>query len=732
MMHGHAYSNYLQQGRVISSSYEIKHVLQDNPESVIYVAQHLALNKPVVLKVLNLFDDMIDEKRLMRFRQEAKLASGLDHSNIVKTLAAGTLEDNRPYIVMELVEGITLRSHLQEVGCLEPEFFKEIFVQLLSGLDYVHSRGFLHRDIKPENILLSNSDGFTLAKLTDFGIAKVMNESLGEQSLTATRDIIGSPAYMSPEQCQHLKLDSRSDIYSLGCVMYECLCGKPPFVSESSLDLMYKQLHEQAQPLCKLTPNVSNDFASLVDRCLQKNPDSRWHSAAELRSALESLTISRRSPQKLLVSASLVVFLLTAVAAIVIWQNSAAHHDLERVVPDTKLSAHRKIQNIARDLDANDTILSFDDFHKAINKGNFARAIQILDRLNKSELVKDRAHVMACYAFYYSIMNDYTRSLEYARDAATLARKQTVNKDEYAYEHAQMDVANSLLQLQHFAETKAVLDELAIRFKSEQEQLTPVETKLSEYLCCTGQYSKAVMFCKNKLKNPDVAVDNIIRFRQIILRSAALSGDNKELKTAETLLLAEIDKLQDENLLEKGVSLNKAAEPFLLTGDWKSARKILLNTRKIWNLLECQSKQDRPDQLQFIRHRALLNLGLGHFDAAKADFTDAMTRQERIGIRQGLPCYFGLAYIASEQGDTNTVNHYMKKALSLSSDEWKWSDAGSQSVDAELRLANYLAKAGDISGAERILQHAKSLPFHNDNQKKQIKVLSDWLSTEGI
>ncbi len=276
----------------ISDQFEIIEEIANGSMGIVYKAHQLMTQRFVAIKVLHQ-SLANDESSVRRFQREAKTTSSLEHDNIVRLFSFGISPDERPYFVMEYLEGDTLRTRIEQKGSLELESFFQFFGQACSALAYAHQRGILHRDLKPENIFLAKSaQDHESVKILDFGIAKYM-EGFESQSGAATthtgNKILGSPAYMSPEQCRGQKLDVRSDIYSLACVMYEAISGSKPFIAETVQEVMLKHLSENPQPLDeritrkKLQPSLSK----LLARCLSKNPDERPQTAEELGSLLE-------------------------------------------------------------------------------------------------------------------------------------------------------------------------------------------------------------------------------------------------------------------------------------------------------------------------------------------------------------------------------------------------------------------------------------------------------------
>lgn len=251
---------------------------------VVYKATDTLLDKVVALKVLT---ERVCDQAAVRFQAEAKAAGKLNHPSIVMILDFGVTEDGEPYMVQEFVEGTTLAELLKPSG-LEIEHALALFDQICSGLAKAHESGIIHRDIKPSNVIVSATNDQPLAKLTDFGIAKMLE---ADQGLTSTGTMIGSPLYMSPEQTRGEQIDARSDIYSLGCLIFETLAGQPPLQGETSIETAQMCLSVKPQPLSAVaTEKIPNELDALVAKCLEKEPDKRYQSIAEVAHALEQIS----------------------------------------------------------------------------------------------------------------------------------------------------------------------------------------------------------------------------------------------------------------------------------------------------------------------------------------------------------------------------------------------------------------------------------------------------------
>lgn len=268
--------------------------------SVVYKARQKQLDRLVAVKVLQK-EASAGPENLKRFQQEARLTAALDHPNIVKTISFGISADGRPYLVMEYLDGVSLSEKLKQTGRLKLQQFRDIILPSLSALDYAHKAGLIHRDLKPANIMLTRTEsGEEIVKLVDFGIAKLFAGNEAEAvSLTRTGLVLGTPAYMSPEQCSNKTMDGRSDLYSMACVMYECLCGQPPFSGESYLEIMHKHVAEQPDPGIVVE---SEALMKAIIWGLEKDPESRPQSAGlyseKLSKVLEQMTLDRVPGQK--------------------------------------------------------------------------------------------------------------------------------------------------------------------------------------------------------------------------------------------------------------------------------------------------------------------------------------------------------------------------------------------------------------------------------------------------
>jgi eukaryotic-like serine/threonine-protein kinase len=263
--------------------YEIEREIGKGGNARIYLAREPG-GRQVALKVLH--PELLVSVAADRFLREIKLASQLNHPHIARLLDSGE-QDWIVYFVMTYVEGPTLREHLSRVRQLSiPETIR-LADDLLDALDHAHARAIVHRDVKPDNVVVS-SEG---AVLLDFGIARAVAAS-GSDRLTRSGIAVGTSTYMSPEQITALQeIDLRSDLYSLACVLFECVAGQPPFVHKNEAVVLQMHLTQPAPDLRSVRPEIPAELAAGIGRALAKTPGERWQSAAAMRDALAAVPV---------------------------------------------------------------------------------------------------------------------------------------------------------------------------------------------------------------------------------------------------------------------------------------------------------------------------------------------------------------------------------------------------------------------------------------------------------
>ncbi len=275
-------------GATIADRYQITGFLGEGGESVVYSGKHKLIDKPVAIKFLR-SRFLTESRRVERFQREGEATSRLNHQNIVSMFDFGLI-GSQPYLVMELIKGRSLAELLDFATALTSEQFVNFFVQVCDGLEHAHANGLLHRDLKPSNIMLIKTNNETeIVKLVDFGLAMLLPNGVEDsQRLTHPGEFVGTSYYMSPEQCRNKPMDARSDIYSLGCVMYESVTGLPPFMGEDVLATMQMHIAEEALPCHKTRTDIeiSTALESLILKAIAKSPEQRFQSVTELKDAI--------------------------------------------------------------------------------------------------------------------------------------------------------------------------------------------------------------------------------------------------------------------------------------------------------------------------------------------------------------------------------------------------------------------------------------------------------------
>jgi tetratricopeptide (TPR) repeat protein len=287
----------------------------------VYAAEDTELRRSVAIKLPVLQDEAGDTRR--RFLHEARAASQLTHPNIARIYDFGTASDGRPFLVMELIEGTSLKELLQQ-GPLSETKASEIVAAVLRALSEAHSHGLVHRDIKPANIMIAKSGEL---KVLDFGLAKGIREAQIEAqpdaqttvtNLTTRSGIVGTPIYMSPEQIRGGLVDARSDLYSTGVLLYECLTGLTPFSGSGTLEVFDKILNADPVPPSTRRPTLSKIWDTVVAKALRKEPDHRYASAGEMLPAVEAAAPSRSPWNRKAVALMLVAAALLAGALLLV------------------------------------------------------------------------------------------------------------------------------------------------------------------------------------------------------------------------------------------------------------------------------------------------------------------------------------------------------------------------------------------------------------------------------
>src|SRR6201985_1998640 len=272
------------QPRLLGDRYELEGVVGRGGMAEVYRARDLRLDRVVAIKTLRA-DLARDQTFQARFRREAQSAASLNNPSIVAVYDTGedmSTGTSIPFIVMEFVDGRTVRDLLIEGHRLLPERTLEIVSGVLRALEYSHQAGIVHRDIKPGNVMVTRNGDI---KVMDFGIARAMSDS--QATMTQTAQVIGTAQYLSPEQARGERVDSRSDLYSTGCLLYELLTGRPPFTGDSPVAIAYQHVRGTQAPPPGVDPACPPWADSIVLKAMAKSPNDRYQSAAEMQADIQ-------------------------------------------------------------------------------------------------------------------------------------------------------------------------------------------------------------------------------------------------------------------------------------------------------------------------------------------------------------------------------------------------------------------------------------------------------------
>lgn len=279
-------------GQILAKRYEVVEKLGTGSNGIVYLVRGLKDGELHAMKVFRA-QDLAEQEPRMRFEREALALSHLTHENLVTLHEFGILPDGRPFYVAEYVSGNSLEKILDRDDRLETRRLGKIVLQICDAMEYAHQSGIVHRDLKPGNILLMDIPGYQTesVRIVDFGLVRFTADREDNGRLTQEGTAVGSPAYMSPEQCKGKETDGRSDIYSLGCIMYEMLTGRPPFTAPYPMAIMMKQVSAPVEKPSSLAADleVNEDLEAVVLKCLEKDPSERYQSMQDLKAALETI-----------------------------------------------------------------------------------------------------------------------------------------------------------------------------------------------------------------------------------------------------------------------------------------------------------------------------------------------------------------------------------------------------------------------------------------------------------
>lgn len=399
-------------GKLLADNFRVLKRVGVGGMGTVYKAYNEKLQSTVALKVVHQ-DLATDNKVLLRLQREAKALAMLNHPNILSVHSLQLLDEHRCFLVMEYLEGTDLATELATNGPLSEKRIQHIFKQCTDALGHAHAAGIVHRDIKPNNIMLVKEHGVETVKIVDFGISKTLADM--QQSLTQTGTLLGSPLYMSPEQIRGEHATDRSDIYSLGCVLFQAASGVQPFTGDTIVELGYKHLNEPVPPL----PNKeSAGLSRVIQRATSKDPASRYESMKKFGHAIlhgesgsqiqspmqDTVRYSKRRvfapPAKSTLIWSVILLVLSSVAAFFLWKTDTIH--VNGMMPQEEREPESIIISLMREASSKQALSSEQvaaigralegvvPSHRGLNQ---MRAAAIFAMLGKNELVD--SHTLA-------------------------------------------------------------------------------------------------------------------------------------------------------------------------------------------------------------------------------------------------------------------------------------------------------------------------------------------------
>lgn len=589
--------SHFQPGQIFAG-YRLISKLGTGGNGAVFLAESCTLNERVALKILH---GQTDSGEVQRFKREARLCSRLNDEHLVKYKSFG-VESQHCYLVMEYVDGESLQQYLKDKGRLSAQLFVQIFLRVCSGLASAHGMNILHRDIKPANILISAEQGDINVKIVDFGLAKELG-GIRDQGSTTSGAIRGSPLYMSPEQCRGSKLDARSDIYSLGCTMFECLSGKPPFEADSSFSIMAKHLQEPARFPDGIS--VSAELSRLVLACLEKEPLQRIQSMTEIENCLRGLdttklqrlsksagkrTTATRGPAFIVVACLMLALGVLAILHTGVLRSGMRPEPAEEFHPiqSSSLSSLHASKVIFTKTASADNLLSMAKSYKndrgsdlllqillaaakkSLEKGELENALEAYSELLAVRLIRhenderEKALVVMQVLLAQNLGNVRPEVVFRARKEAAFALCGM-----YRYEEALSEYKKALKLLDTFKSSPVTQ---TLRGEVFESMATTAET---------GQQFKLAYEYAQKayeLASEEKSGERLIK----VARNAYLSNEDKLWKSTLQKILTDSTEADDRAAIE----LTKLGEVLVMRGNYREARTILLKAKEIFRSAE--------------------------------------------------------------------------------------------------------------------------------------------------
>jgi len=743
----------LQPGQVVENQYKVLSIIASGGFGSVYKVRDILLKKTFALKTLH--PVIVSETTMLRLRKEAQAASMLDHPNLVRAINFGLIDHCQPFLVMEFVEGPTLAQHLKQHARIPWQSALQIFIPICFAMGYAHDQGVIHRDIKPSNIILAgdvNASNF-IPKVVDFGIAKLQ---FGDESealtLTKTGEIFGTPLYMSPEQCAGTGVDSRSDIYALGCVLFESLTGAPPFKGSTSLETMMQHTTGKAPSLkeASLGLEFPEALEKLVTRMLAKDSRDRYQSFMDVANDL--LLLQKGD--------------LNQMRVIAVPARSISNEQLKK--PDLLLSCLVVVMSI---IFGGILVYVFDDMvripkilegaHKPQNQQSDEAKVGTIPSDKDIEQSQANSNEPATIA---KLAENHQKNHEYVEEEAARKRVLAITQNESG-PNQQADVVNALNALADFYERQhrwaeaatARKRSLAIDEKVLGENHPNVITSLERLADCyqhQGNYADAELVFKQALAirqkavgrdHPDVAIYLIaiadcyrhqskyaeaepLYKHALAIRQKAFGLDHQDVASC-LIKLADCYSLQDkyreaEALYKRALTitenvsgkdhadvagcLNYLAGCYTHQGKYAEAEALYQRALKI---RETAFGRDNPDDAAYLLCLADCYTHRGKYAEAEAQYKHALAIRERaVGPNHPtlVDCLIPMANcLYTDRGKYSEAEPLYKQALAI-----KERAVGRNSQDAAFclsRIAGCCALQGRYAEAEPLYERALAI-----------------------
>lgn len=619
----------------LAEQYEIEGIIGSGGWSLVYRAKQKSLGRSVAIKILH-SHLVLDPDKVMRFQREAESASKFNHPAIPSVYDFGLLPSGQPYMVMAYVEGRSLAEVIVEDGPLSVDKSLDVFIQAASGLAMAHERGIIHRDIKPSNILLTKDKGEV--KILDFGLAKLIGIGDGNvaETLTQAGHTIGTPAYMSPEQCLGLALDARSDIYSLGCVMYETLSGIRPFEGRDAFEAM--SLHMRGDISFDGTPikdTIPVNLEACILKTLAKNPADRPQSAEELMAALEKIqtqTFQGKGPFRLVYSVQRFIqqrgsslattaATLTVTVLVVLTLVLGTYKSVEHMNNQKSATPH----NIA---DIYKEVMAKGERH--FYAGSYSKASTHFKQA--SELAEN----------FGAADERLTNSLKRLQESLTKEKK-TIEVQKVA-EHMEA-LKNSTYGLMYGTPDQNARSIIALTSKREKD---PTDMDAARQLCAVLNNQAALLFTQSNVADAKQFLDRAVEIEKKVLGeddpeyATSLSnlayyysqrGDKEQAESFYTQALTLRQKVLGSSDPKVGRSLRNLADFYWGQGDIRRAQELMSQSADVYRK---QLPRTAADYAWTVNNLGLIYASERNYAQARKLFAEALDMRKQLYGENGL------------------------------------------------------------------------------------------------